>query len=174
MNLSRKGWFHVLASWLIARAARRVPDFIVRNQHGDYLRRWWLIPRNPLLNLYLHQIVGSDDDRALHCHPWLNCSLILRGGYTEVVPLTQLQNAALDYAKGWTVQHRRVVGDVIGRSGTARHRLVHNPALGDTWTLFLTGPVYRRWGFHCRHGWRHWRAFTDARDKGRVGAGCGD
>jgi hypothetical protein len=149
MNLARKSWFHRLAAWLLSRAARRAPDF-------------------------LHQIVGSDDDRALHCHPWLNCSVILRGGYTEIVPLSQHQHAALDYASGYTAEHRRAVGDVIVRSGSARHRLVHNPQLGDTWTLFLTGPVYRRWGFHCRNGWRHWRAFVSARDKGTVGAGCGD
>jgi len=33
----------------------------------------------------------------------------------------------------------------------------------------------RRWGFHCKHGWVHWRDFTNPADGGRtVGRGCGE
>ena len=28
------------------------------------------------------------------------------------------------------------------------------------WSLFITGPVIREWGFHCPNGWRHWKQFT--------------
>ena len=36
----------------------------------NYLSRWHIIPRNRYFNIYLHKFVGSDDDRALHDHPW--------------------------------------------------------------------------------------------------------
>ncbi|HCZ48671.1 MAG TPA: hypothetical protein DCZ11_06670 [Gammaproteobacteria bacterium] len=183
MNLSRKGWFHVLASWLIAWGERTAPDFIIHNATGEYLRRRYLLPRNPLLNAYLHEIVGPDDDRALHCHPWWNGSLILQNGYDEVLPLTQEQDPAFDYWHGGTTVAERRTGDVIFRTGGVRHRLVDRPDLGTTWTLFITGPQYRlitwlrfrsAWGFHCRNGFVPWRRFVSARDKGTVGAGCGD
>ena len=45
----------------------RAPDFVIG---ADYLRRWWVIPRNDSQNVYLHDIRKSDDDRALHDHPW--------------------------------------------------------------------------------------------------------
>lgn len=72
-----------LANWLIERATRRPPDFVIGGAERPYLLRWWLIPRNPVFNVYLHQFMRSDDDRALHDHPWANCSVLLRGAYTE-------------------------------------------------------------------------------------------
>ena len=27
------------------------------------------------------------------------------------------------------------------------------------WSLFIAGKWRRRWGFHCEHGWKHWRDF---------------
>jgi len=43
----------------------------------DYMRRWWGIPRNENANVYLHRILRSDDDRAMHDHPWSNISYLL-------------------------------------------------------------------------------------------------
>lgn len=165
--------FKRFAAWLIARGQRRAPDFVIQNNQGVYLRRWWLLPRNPIFNLYLHQIVGSDDDRALHCHPWFNVSVILRGHYLERLPRNQSQDNGFDYVRGFYYDVSREAGQLAFRLGHHRHRLIL-PANGECWTLFVTGPTYRRWGFYCRHGWMHWAKFVDARDKGRVGAGCGE
>jgi hypothetical protein len=76
--------------WLCARLLRvlsrvperRPPDFVI----GDrYLERWWLIPRNPVFNLYLHRFNHDDDDRACHDHPWVSASFVLSGPMLEVV-----------------------------------------------------------------------------------------
>ena len=57
-----------LAKWAETIMARE-PDFVI----GDnYLRRWWVIPRNEFCSVYLHEINASDDDRAFHDHPWEN------------------------------------------------------------------------------------------------------
>lgn len=148
---------------LIDRAQRRAPDFIIGGTERPYLMRWWLVPRNPGINVYLHYFLRSDDDRALHCHPWANCSILLRGTYTEHT-----------IAAGGV--HRREIlkaGDVrLRRSGRMAHRVeLHD---GPCWTLFITGPRYREWGFHCERGWVHWKKFTAADDKGAIGPGCGE
>jgi hypothetical protein len=175
VSLARFSWFHAFAAWLIDRAQRRAPDFIIHGaQPGAYLRRWWIIPRNPILNLYLHQIVRSDDDRALHCHPWCNASLLLRGSYVEVLPRSQAQPGWMDRYPQHLLYAHRSAGELTGRLGHWRHLLEILPHQPECWTLFLTGPVYRRWGFWCTRGWVYWRQYVDARDTGRTAAGCGD
>lgn len=69
--------------WLIERMTRRAPDFVIGGAERPYLLRWFVIPRNKVFNVYLHQFLRSDDDRALHDHPWVNLSILLRGGYIE-------------------------------------------------------------------------------------------
>lgn len=77
-------------------ACRRRPEQII-GVNGPYMLRWWLFgtsskpddhgdpkPRRPFgLSFYLHCFVRSDDDRALHDHPWNFASLILFGEYNE-------------------------------------------------------------------------------------------
>ena len=144
------------ADRLIARFTRRPPDFVIGSGERPYLRRWFVVPRNRLCNVYLHQFLRSDDDRALHTHPWANLSVLLRGSYREHTP-----DGAFDLKAGdWKFR----------RSGNMAHRieLTH----GTCWTLFLTGPKYQEWGFLCPRGFVHWRDFTAPGDKGSVGRGC--
>lgn len=154
---------------LIERAERRVPDFIIGGEADPYMRRWWLVRRNRLANVYLHNMLRDDDDRALHDHPWPNVSIILRGGYTEIVPAFPLHWERGDRR---TNAISRRAGEVIVRGARSPHRL----ALIDgepCWSLFLTGPRLRAWGFWCEHGWRHWREFTDPATAGAtIGRGC--
>lgn len=166
--------FHTVSSLLIRRAKVTDPDFIIGGLDNPYLRRWHVIPRNPIFNIYLHQILRSDDDRALHCHPWCNMSVILRGEYIERVPLRQSQVTGFDYVEGHTRDLLRLEGDVTARFGRWRHRLIIPEMSQGCWSLFMTGPVYRRWGFWCRTRWIYWREFVDARDKGLTGRGCGE
>lgn len=120
------------------------------------MRRWWVIPRNRIFNIYLHNIVRSDDDRALHDHPWWNLSILLKGQYLESTP---------------TGNHFRKRGSLILRKATSAHRL--EIVGGSVWTLFITGPVIRSWGFHCPQGWRHWKEFVKVVEGGNeTGRGC--
>ena len=66
-------------------ADRRAPDLVIGGAADPYLRRWYVLPRNPVLNVYLHHFLRSDDDRALHDHPWVNASVLLDGDYVEVL-----------------------------------------------------------------------------------------
>lgn len=145
-------WFEKLAS-------SRDPDFIIGGRESPYVRRWWVIPRNKFFNIYLHQFLRSDDDRALHDHPWVNLSILLKGEYWEhTIAAGGVEHIA-----------HRVAGDFKFRTPSSAHRIeVRDPC----WTLFITGPVVRTWGFHCPRGWRPWQQFVDKRDTGSIGRGC--
>jgi hypothetical protein len=168
-----------LARWLLAIltdriAARRRPDFIVGEPQDPYLLRWWIIPRNRFFNVYLHCFLRSDDDRALHDHPWQSLSLVLDG---EAIEHTIAEGGI--HARRWLC-----VGDWRYRAATFAHRIelprpgVFGDAPADCgpqpcWTLFITGPIRREWGFHCPEtGWIHWKRFTAPDNKGAVGRGC--
>lgn len=137
----------------------REPDFVIGDKASPYLKRWWLIPRNKIFNVYLHQFHKSDDDRALHDHPWLfNCSILLRGRYMEHKPNE--------------IVKLRKPGRIYFRWGKAPHR-VELTAKKPVWTVFITGSVVREWGFYCPQGWKHWKLFTKQSPGGNeTGAGC--
>lgn len=140
---------------------RRGPDFVIGGPASPYLMRWHLTPRGQGPAVYLHHFLRSDDDRALHDHPYASTSILLEGCYREHLP-------------SGTVL--RETGAVIQRDAETPHRveLLPAPAGGElpVWTLFLTGPRVRDWGFHCPQGWRPWQEFVSARDAGAVGRGC--
>jgi hypothetical protein len=138
----------------------REPDFII----GDppYLRRWYVIPRNRFFNIYLHNIIKSDDDRALHDHPWRSVSIMLKGELTEFY----------HDRKGILRSRHLTAPNIVHRSPTFAHRLNLPGYCPGAWTLFITGPVRRAWGFLCPQGWRHWKEFTAPGRKGQIGRGC--
>jgi hypothetical protein len=149
-----------LADRIIDWAMAREPDRVIGT---GYLERWYLIPRNRVLNIYVHRFTGDDDDRALHDHPWVSLSWCLRGRMYEHVKMRQYKHAMVAYCR-WIVP-----GCWTYRSAKHAHRL---ETFGQTcWTLFITGPGIRRWGFHCPNGWVHWRKFTDESGDG-IGKGC--
>lgn len=133
----------------------RQPDVVIG---GDYLRRWWIAPRNAFANVYLHEFRRSDDDRAMHDHPWANSSLLISGRYIEHTPAGQFL---------------RVEGDFVERSADALHRI---ELIGGqpTISLFMTGPKIRESGFACENGWVHWPDFLGASSDRLRGPGCGE
>lgn len=168
-----------LADRLIAIGQRRPPDFVIGGAERPYLRRWWLTPWSGLYRdverptlwqefvrrlpaVYLHQFLRSDDDRALHDHPWANLSILLRGCYIEhTIEQGGIERRRWLFAGEWRAR----------LSGRQAHRI--ELAAGPAWTLFITGPRYREWGFHCpRAGWIHWQRFIAANDPGAIGKGC--
>lgn len=165
-----------LANFLIRRVAqRRPPDFVIGSPKAPYLRRWWVIPRNRFFNVYLHHFLRSDDDRALHDHPWINASILLRGAYYEHLQDGRrvLRREGAVYLRRPSTAHR-----VELLKGYRLRGIDLPPAEYEhpCWTLFITGPRVRAWGFLCPKGWVPWQQFTAARDgkAGEIGQGCAD
>lgn len=148
-----------LIKGLIDRNLKRPPDFIIGGAEQPYMLRWFLIPRNRFFNIYHHRILRSDDDRALHDHPWWSLSIVLDGQMLEELP--------------GGVRRQLREGDIVLRRAASAHRLELRDH-GWCHTLFITGPRIREWGFHCPQGWKHWKDFTAKGDSGRIGPGCDD
>lgn len=188
-----------LANWAKQKINTQNPSVVIGDEGRDYLRRWHIIPRNRWFNIYLHQFLRSDDDRALHDHPWLNCSILLLGNYIEHIEYRSTgHHAALRGLCGmsavWIEQFPRWEGHFYLRRAKAAHRVElikefhldhvtydggRNYSLEHPYnekpviTLFITGPKIREWGFHCPKGWVHWEKFV-ANSGGRsaIGRGC--
>lgn len=151
------------------------PHFIIaKSDATPYLRRWYFTPwsddkhklkRKRLPNIYLHHILKSDDDRALHDHPWDNVSIILKGGYIEhVFAYEPVEGQPLPPI----VQKRRRAGHIVRRQGGMAHRIElyregkPTPLFYMTqgglkehdirperpcWSIFITWRKSRAWGF---------------------------
>lgn len=172
-----------LGLWAFARVFKRVPDWLLRKLlrewdretrsramdvriPGDmsipaYMNRWWKIKRNAFFNCYYHLVRRSDEDLALHDHPWWNFSIVLDQGYFEHLILPGGVRTKTWYPAG-SVRFRP--------SGAFAHRLELEAPDGyhelPVKTIFITGPVLRRWGFHHPERWvdaYEWDEFCESR-----------
>ncbi|QPJ61680.1 MAG: hypothetical protein G3M70_07185 [Candidatus Nitronauta litoralis] len=130
-------WFEKLVSG-------RRPDLIVEIEGKVYMKRWWVIPRNRFLNIFLHKFVHSDEP-VLHDHPWPSISYYLKGRLAETFP-----------DGGRLCQQ----GKFYYRSASQLHYLTKVDQQ-SVWTLFFTGPKLREWGFRTDKGWIPHFLFTN-------------
>lgn len=102
---------------------------------GDplYMTRWKL--DFFLFSLRLHRFSRSDDDRALHDHAWSFITIILSGGYFDLT----------DYGFEWCGP-----GSIKFRRKTHKHTIII-PDGYVSWSVVLTGPQVRRWGFYVKN-----------------------
>jgi hypothetical protein len=129
----------------------------IRQNGLDYLQRWFIVPRNEEMNIYLHRFLHSDEDRARHDHRGDNRSWLLQGQYIED-----------------TEDGRRLVraGETVDRKAEQPHRVElidGEPAV----SLFLIGPIRRDWGFHCPEEWVQWEIFNQKVPGSDITRGCG-
>lgn len=110
-----------------------------------YIKRWTI--QTPKGSIRLHKWLGPDDDRAYHDHPWNFLTFVLKGGYTDVGPEKS------EHLKAFAVQYR---------SAEHQHHVV--PDNDGAWSLMITGPVVRPWGF-----WKRGYFWAATRYLGRHG-----
>jgi hypothetical protein len=114
-----------------------------------YLRRWALILG--LFSIRVHHFYRSDDERAFHDHPWWFVTLVLKGGYTDVSECDTCEGYGVydswcPTCSGWGEKRDHLLhGSVRFRPALHRHTVRVDP--GGVWTLILTGPNVRTWGF---------------------------
>lgn len=157
-----------LADWFLGLVSGR-PHVYIGGRENPYMLRWFLLPRNRWLNIYLHKFLRDDDDRALHDHPWWFVSLVLSGSYLEYT------ESGVFFRQPWSIAFRRA---------EHRHRVAllkclrtDDPhlVLGECkpcWTLIVTGRKRRLWGFWCPKGFVPWHEFVAKDDHGSIGKGC--
>lgn len=176
-----ESWLAALKRWHVRTTAYRARDVRIPGDESvsPYMWRWWKIPRNWAFNIYFHTILRSDDDTALHDHPWFNFSIVLEGGYFEHTILAGGVHRKVWYGPGsvrfrpWgSFAHRLELAKDLAMSrqygvGQASGEILKAeftelPAK----TIFVTGPTLRRWGFHHPERWvdaYEWDAFCEER-----------
>lgn len=165
---------------LLLRLSRGKPRVINGRDDASkpYLTRYFLTRRSrdtegmdgaeappPTWGIYLHHFQRSDDDGALHNHPWSwAVSLVLKGGYSEerrVDDGCKLCSFGLHGGVHSHVVRRRVRPWTLNfLTRRSFHRIDLLDAEG-AWTLFLVGPVVQSWGFWDRDAKRFtpWKRF---------------
>jgi len=142
----------------------RKPDFTIKTPDGEiYLLRWYIIPRNPYFNIYLHKFVHSDDSRALHDHMYVNLSILIKNGYME------------QFSRG--IKFRTAPCLILRKPSTLHRIQLHcddNEKEIPAWSIFITGPRIREWGFMCPNKrWIPWFEFVKVEEGGNThGRGC--
>jgi len=149
------------------------PKIIYRDDINNiYLKRYYIIPNNKYFNVYIHKFYSSDFDKHLHDHPWWNISILLTGSYLEHVPKDY--NKWIKNESREEIVLKRYPFIPIWRSAYYIHKieLVNNEPI---WTLFITGPVIRNWGFFCPTSWRANEEYLNENTVGNIssiGKGC--
>ncbi len=161
----------ILARWIFKHRPTRDPNFLIGPQDDPYLERWYIIPRNKIFNIYMHRMLHDDDDRAPHDHPWWSLSLCLQGYIQEHQLRDKAYWISQEQDQAWNINHI-YFGQWKWRGLHYTHKL--KLPTGEAWTLFMTGPKVRVWGFHCRKGFVPWHVFTQPDKPGQMGAGCGE
>lgn len=139
------------------------PDELI----GEHeMRRWWLLPQNTLVNVYLHGHTGNDP-RYPHDHPCDNISIRIRGDLVEYTPATIHDVRELTHAIIAPDSHayvyfndfepcvvRGLLGRFTWRRAEEAHRLEMPHAGAVAWTIWIRFRNRRRWGFFEAMGWR--------------------
>lgn len=118
----------------------------------------------------VHHFLPSGDDRDVHDHPWAFWTLVLWGYYDDLMACpecdgdgrTLLGRAGVGRVAYWCprcdgnraiVRERMRFGKLRFRPANHAHRTKAGPR--GCWTLVVTGPKVRTWGF-----WRRGRFWT--------------
>ncbi len=99
------------------------------------------------MTLVMHQFVRSDPDRGYHDHPWsFGASFILSGGYLERAIKRAWDPAGKPKSEVPISEVWYHAGRFNTFNGDDYHR-VFVPTGHEAWTLFLSGPRVKTWGF---------------------------
>jgi hypothetical protein len=146
------------ANWAWRVVSSRESDFDLIGDDGrPYLLRWYIIPPNPVLSVYVHCFAGPDFGRHLHDHRSGSLSLILEGRYIEKSGTPRMMRTRV----GEIREHRK--GDIVYRPARVAHMVAETYG---AMTIFITGPTIRKWGFWVDGKWIYWRTYLKQQTTG--------
>lgn len=122
--LAPKSWFEKLCRHVLPYKEIGWQDI------GEVFYRYTLI-KSSWFNVYLHQLDAPKwHPVGCHDHPWWFVTLLIKGGYLE-------NNKGL--------LSRKYPGQILYRSADYTHDVT--TPYGRSWSIVLTGPKSRNWGF---------------------------
>lgn len=137
---------------------------IVSKEGVVHFRRYRLL-RTPWFNIYIHNILKSDEDSDPHDHPWGFIAFMFWGSYLE-----EWLGAYEDYrywAGAELRQDIRSFGSVYYHPAKDFHKItLKSPSV---WTLvFASGRKRPGWGYQTRHGWINFRDYRQLKNEGKL------
>lgn len=142
--------FNLIKKWLLIKEIKS-KEGIVHFRRYCLLSTYWF-------NVYIHQILKSDEDNHFHDHPFDFISLILKGSYEEF------------YSKA--PHHLTVFCKKYLPVQVARHQAedAHKLTLltPEVWTLVFTSKRKRTWGYHTQYGWIDFQNYRELKNEGKL------
>lgn len=138
--------------------------------------RWTLLGSSGTRHrLLLHWFPPHSDDRDVHDHPCDFATLVLQGGYDDLVPVPaeRLKSHAEVFPGAVPQSWVRTeagdwlkVGDRMRRGSIRWRRAEHthrtSVGSGGCWSLVWMRPARRRWGFLRNGAWLEWFRYEEA------------
>lgn len=102
--------------------------------NDPYMKRWGIL--TPWFSIRIHHWFRGDDDRHYHDHDWNFVCIVLAGSYEDVSyeEIDHLQCVTYDTLTPGSIRYRRA-------------EFKHMLKTDGCWTLVLTGPKKRCFGF---------------------------
>jgi hypothetical protein len=137
---------------------------IVSKEGKVHFRRWRILA-TPWFNIYIHNILRSDEEAHPHDHPWNFLSFVLKGGYSEEW-LHFYEDKA--YQKGAPLlKSVRRPGTFVYHDAKDFHKLTL--LKGSAWTLVFTfGKRRPSWGYQTEQGWLEHKAYRELKYEGKL------
>lgn len=138
---------------------------IVNCDRDVYLHRWYVL-RTFWITIFIHKFVRSDEDRALHDHPWNFLVIPVWRGYIEHSKKRcdcwrcNCSNPSCPSLHPWHESETRVYPIISTRYRKAEYRHRVELVQGKpSWSIFIHFRKRRDWGFWMPEGWIQWAKF---------------
>lgn len=103
----------------------------IRSRTGELHFQRYAIFETPILSLYIHKIYKRDEDLHLHNHPWNFITMVLDGGYEELLP---------------NGKRNKIPGTISWMSRNGYHK-INQIIAGPVTTIFLSFGKWMPWGY---------------------------
>jgi hypothetical protein len=123
---------------------------IISKSGVKHFERWQII-QTRWFGIYFHCIYQADTDKHCHDHPWDYISIPLWGKFIELKK-NNIEGKA--YYSFPTI----CFGQIIKRKAEDFHK-IHRLCSKKVYTLFLTGPRKRAWGYDVNGVWMPWEEY---------------
>jgi len=137
---------------------------IVSKEGVVHFKRYRLLS-TPWFNIYVHNILHSDEDLYPHDHPWAFMSLILWGSYLE-----EWLGAYEDWyyrRTGRLRKDKRSMGSLIIHRAKDFHKLTLHTR--SVWSLVFTfGKRRPSWGYQTPQGWIDFQSYRELKNEGKL------
>lgn len=121
----------------------------IKSQLGELHFQRYRIIETKWFNIYVHYIAKSDEDKHMHDHPWDFISIILWGGYAEILKKVWWKTTNEIEKIEYNVKTYKPIS-IIHRPANDFHQIT---LLKPTFTLVFTGPRKRTWGYLTVSDW---------------------